>query len=149
MRLMGWEWWSALLAASFLACIPLVGWLGYFVLAVMGGYYLWQADFSWRDAIMGPAPSTFTFASLSPEQLTEYKRRMKPTVERICKDEAKTREGFEGKIPAHVSNFCECYARTTAEMVTKEDLIYHETTNDYPADFENRMKTALRANCGR
>jgi hypothetical protein len=39
MRLEGWEWWSALLAAMFLACIPIIGQIGYVVLAIMGGYY--------------------------------------------------------------------------------------------------------------
>ena len=147
MRLWGWEWWSAFIGIAIFTCIPAIGQIGYLVLAVMGGYYLWQADFNWHEAT-DPVPSTFSFTSLSPEKFTEFKtKQMKPSLERSCKSDAKASTGMDGRIPIGMANFCECYARAAIEIVTKEDLIYQETHSGYPAGFEERIRTTLRAKC--
>jgi hypothetical protein len=150
MHLWGWEWWSAAIGVTFFVCIPALGQIGYLVLAVMGGYYLWQADFNWREAATSQTPTTFSFESLSPEKLSEFKaKQIKPNLERSCKSDAKGLAGsLDGKIPIAAANMCECYARVYVEIITKEDLVYQEThRGGYPTDFENRVKTALRVRC--
>lgn len=64
MHLWGYKWWGALLLSVFISFIPLLGQLAYAVLAVMGAFYFYQADFNWREATHEIATTTSRF----PEQ---------------------------------------------------------------------------------
>jgi hypothetical protein len=112
------------------------------------GIIFWQADFSWQGAVTASGPSTFTFASLTPEKFDRFRTtQAKPNIERECKDEAVKRVGFDGRLPVRVASFCECYASVATEIITKEDMAYQETNNKYPVDFEQRMVNATLVKC--
>src|SRR5207248_115578 len=56
-HLTGWSWFLALVGILLFSCIPLIGQLGYLVLAGMGVYYFWSAHFDWHRAAY-PATQT-------------------------------------------------------------------------------------------
>jgi hypothetical protein len=136
------EFWPAFIG---IVIVRFVTPAGCFVLAIMAGYYLWQADFNWREAA-SPTPSTFSFDSLSPENFNEFKTKQMKYLERSCKGGVKPWGEINGRIPVAASKFCECAARMLVEAMTKEDFVYQENHGGYPADFGDRKNTAL-ASC--
>jgi hypothetical protein len=72
MHLWGSSWVSALIGVLLFSCIPLLGQLGYLVLAVMGAYYLWSAGFDWQKAAYPPT-QTFSVSTLSDADLQRFK----------------------------------------------------------------------------
>jgi hypothetical protein len=68
MHLTGWSWFGAIIGVLLFSCIPLVGQIGYLILAVMGAYYLWTANFDWQQAAY-PSAQTFSVATLSESEL--------------------------------------------------------------------------------
>jgi hypothetical protein len=149
MRLMGWEWWTALIGAVVLNIIPLIGQIAYFIFAIIGAYYLWTADFNWRKAV-NPMPETISLAQLSPERFADYKIKViRPGIERGCMSDAKERSGIDGKVPVSMSNFCICYANLAVTVITQDDLVFLERTGQYSDDMTSRMKSALRDKCMR
>lgn len=147
MRLIGWEWWAALIGVVIFSCIPLIGQLGYIILAFLGAYFFWQADFNWRRATT-PAPGTFSFETLSQEQLSRFKSEViLPSLERSCKEDARRRAGFEGNVPVRLSNFCECFARAMVIALSRNDLIFHEKNGKYPAATEIKIEHQVQSMC--
>lgn len=97
MRLQGWSWWAALLAATFFGAIPIIGQLGYLVLAFLGAYYLYAANFDWREAV-SPMPRTISYQQLSAEEFSAYKRSMTDVLAKDCKLEIAARNGLNGRL---------------------------------------------------
>jgi hypothetical protein len=58
MHLTGRSWFGAIIGVLLFSCIPLVGQIGYPILAVMGAYYLWAVNFDWQQAAY-PSAQTF------------------------------------------------------------------------------------------
>src|SRR2546430_9764 len=71
MRLMEWEWWSALIAAVLVACIPIIGQITFLVLALLGAYYFISSGWSWQRAVY----PTVDLMELSADQFAAYKTR--------------------------------------------------------------------------
>jgi hypothetical protein len=78
MRIEGWNWWAALIGAVILSIVPLVGHLAFIILAVVGGYFLIEAKFDWREAI-DPTPQVLSFAQMTPEQFLPIRLLPTPT----------------------------------------------------------------------
>lgn len=143
MHLWGYEWWSALLLSMVIGCVPLLGQLAYIVLAVMGAYFFYQADFSWREATQ-PSIKTFEISTLSNSQFEEYKKsKIYPELFDSCMREGKERYGLDGRVPKNVSARCECYAEVVVAAISKKD--FSEKTK--PVGFEDRVKSAFVTKC--
>jgi hypothetical protein len=142
MHLWGWEWWSALIGILIFICIPAFGQLGCVVLTIMGAYYVYQADFKWRDAAY-PTPQTFSVATLTPDKFAAYKQTtLLPMLRRVCLEEAKKTNAFEGKVPLAVSNFCDCYVQLSVDAMTQDDLVMYERTKNYSDAAKKRIVAA-------
>jgi hypothetical protein len=129
MHLWGWEWWSALIAAAILGCIPVVGQIGFLVLAVMGGYFLVSANFNWREAV-NPVND------LSPERFNSYKESVYWAQYLTGKDRSdfvvgavnscvgsKDIHPLTSRLPmSFVEQYCRCYANGLADHVSIRDL---------------------------
>src|SRR5438128_1358378 len=88
MRWWGWEWWSALLGATFMSAVPVVGQIAYFVFTFFGAYYFINAGFDWRSAV-SPVPEIISLSDMTPEKFDEYKRTViAPIIERKCLSDA-------------------------------------------------------------
>ncbi len=144
MRLTGWDWWGALITVVVGGIIPIVGWIGYVVATVLGAYYFIDADFSWRRAV-SPEIETFRLSDLTPDKFSKFRDKgIRPYIEMQCKEYAKQRSEIEGKIPASVSAYCECYARVAASTFTQADAAYSEKHRRPNPDFINRAMSAAR-----
>jgi hypothetical protein len=144
-----WEWslWASLVAVSAMFFIPIAGQLAYLVLAIMGGYYLIQADFNWREAAY-PQTKAFSFATVSDENLRKFKDTvMRPGIEQTCKEDGLKKFGVDGQIPLRISKFCECYAQATIDTVSRSDLLTNETTGKYPPHVEGQVAAATKRMC--
>ena len=86
---------------SFFSYVPLIGQLGFLVLAVMGAYYVWDANFDWHKAAH-PSKKTFSISTLSDAELERFKTEVvRPGFEQACKAEAlKTVGSTENYRPA-------------------------------------------------
>ena len=144
MRLTGWDWWGALITVVVGGVIPVVGWIGYVVATVLGAYYFIDADFSWRRAV-SPEIETFRLGDLTPDEFSEFRDKViRRDIERQCKRDVGQRFESEGKIPASVSDYCECYARVAASTFTQVDAAYLEKHKRPTPDFEDRVMSAAR-----
>jgi hypothetical protein len=146
-HLTGWNWFGAIVSVVLIAAIPLLGQLGYLILAGMGAYYLIDAGFDWKKAAY-PATKAFSVAALSEIELERFRANVVgPSFERTCKTEALKTNGFEGKLPQAISNRCECFAINFAAKITRDDLVTYEKTGEYPADVQMRVGTEVRRAC--
>lgn len=73
MHIWHFEWWSALIIACLMNAIPVLGQFAYFVLAIFGGYYFYDAGFSWQRAAT-PTIGTFNYSQMTESQFEEYKK---------------------------------------------------------------------------
>jgi hypothetical protein len=98
-HLFGWTWFGAIIGVLFFSCIPIIGQLGYIGLAVMGAYYLWAANFDWRQAAYPPT-QTFSVSGLSDSELERFKGDVvRRGFEQACNAEALKTTGFDAKYP--------------------------------------------------
>jgi hypothetical protein len=147
MRFMGWEWWSALIAAVLLNAIPVVGQIAYVVFAFLGAYFLVSAGFDWHAAIY-PAPRVVSAAEMSTADFEQYRRVVEPEIARACKEEGKKQYAMpSGAVPVAVSTYCDCYARVIVRTTTQSDMAYLEKTGSRPADLDGRVKAAISREC--
>jgi len=147
MHLTGWSWFGAIIAALFFSCIPLIGQLGYLVLAIMGTYYLWMTNFNWQEAAYPPA-QTFSVATLSDGELERFKGDVvRQGFEKACKSDALKTNGFNGKLPVRLASQCECFATNFAANLSRDDLIAFEKSGAYPDEVQVRLGAELRRAC--
>ncbi|MFO1109280.1 MAG: hypothetical protein U1E61_08865 [Bradyrhizobium sp.] len=147
MHLFGWSWFGALVGVLIFSCIPFIGQLGYFILAVMGAYYIWAADFDWQKAAYPPT-KTFSISTLSQAELERFKTEVvRPGFEKECKSEALKSAGFDGKLPARAASLCECFATNFAARLTRDDMIAFEKSDRYPDGLQQRVGTEVRRAC--
>jgi hypothetical protein len=146
-HLTGWGWFVAIICVVLLASIPVLGQLGYLVLAGIGAYYLLNAGFDWQKAAY-PATQTFSVSTLSESELEQFRSNVvRPGFERACKSDALQTSGLDGKLPAYIASRCECFAFNFATKVTRDDLIAYETSGQYPADVQQRLAKDLQLAC--
>jgi hypothetical protein len=94
MHLFGWSWFGALVSVILFTCIPYLGQLGFLILAVMGAYYVWDANFDWNKAAY-PSTKTFNISTLSEAELERFKTEViRSGLEQACKAEALKTVGF-------------------------------------------------------
>ena len=147
MHIFGWSWFGALVGVILLSCVPLIGQLGFLILAVMGSYYLWAADFDWQKAAYPPT-KTFTISTLSEAELERFKiEAVRSGFEKACKTEALKTTGFDGKLPARAASQCECFATNFAARLTRADMIAFEKDGRYPDDVLQRVGNEIRRAC--
>lgn len=148
MHFYGWEWWSALIAAILMNCIPFIGQLAYLVFAIIGAYFLLQAGFDWRKAVAA-TPETYNIATLSNEKFEQFKTSViRPQIKQGCVAEARQRVSFEGKIPENALKFCDCYAGVVVDVVSREELIAQEADQGVLPEFKRKLAVATQARCG-
>jgi hypothetical protein len=147
MHLTGWSWFSAIVGILVFSCIPIVGQLGYLVLATMGVYYLWIANFDWQQAVYTPA-QTFSLSTLSESELERFKIDVvRRGFEKACRSESLKSSGFDGKLTTRAASQCECFATNFAAKLTRDDLIAYERSGRYPEGLEQRLGVELRRAC--
>ena len=147
MHIFGWSWFGALVGVILFSCVPFVGQLGFLILAVMGAYYVWAADFDWQKAAY-PPPTTFTSSTLSEAELERFKTEaIRPGLEKACKTEALKTTGFDGKLPARAASQCECFATSFAARLTRADMVAFEKDGRYPDDFLQLVGNEIRRAC--
>lgn len=147
MHLWGWSWFSALVGAILFACIPVIGQLGFLILALMGAYYVWDARFDWHKAA-NPPTKAFSVSTLSDTELERFKTEVVgPGFEKACKAEALKTIGFDGKLPARAASQCECFATHFATRITRADMIAFEQSGQYPDDLQRRVGSEIRRAC--
>lgn len=147
MHLWGWSWFGALVGAILFACIPVIGQLGFLILAVMGAYHVWDANFDWHKAAY-PSTKTFSISTLSEPELERFKTEVvRPGFEQACKAEALKTVGFDGKLPARAASQCECFAMNFAAKLTRADMIAYEKDGRYPDDLQQRVGSEVRRAC--
>jgi hypothetical protein len=147
MHLTGWSWFGAIIGVLIFSCIPLVGQLGYLILAIMGAYYLWSANFDWQQAAYPPT-QTFSVSTLSDSELQRFKGDVvRRGFEKACKSDALKANGFDGKLPARAASQCECFATNFAAKLTRDDLIAFEKSGQYPDELQQRLGIELRRAC--
>jgi hypothetical protein len=115
MRLNGWGWWSAFSAACVLFVIPIIGQIGYLVLAIMGAYYFFQADFNWREAV---APTPVQIAQNTYLTGQERSAFVAGGVNACMRDDQLP---FSVSTPA-LEEFCRCYWNGLADRTTIAQL---------------------------
>jgi len=142
MRLMGWEWWTALIASVVIGLIPVAGQLGMVVLVFVGAYFLVSAHFNFRAAVTPPTEVVRT-ADLTPRQFAQFKDKLRPEVEAACLREGKNRYAVEGKLPSFVIDYCACYATASVTAMTKDD----DLTQEPSIAFRTRVEEAMARSC--
>jgi hypothetical protein len=149
MHLTGWSWFGAIIGVVLFSCIPVVGQIGYFVLAIIGAYYLWSAGFDWQQAAYPPA-QTFSVSNLTDSELERFKGDVvRRRLEQACKSTALKTNGFDGKLPARVASQCECIATNFAAKLTRDDLIAYEKLGRYAEELERRLAIEVWGACPR
>jgi len=147
MHIFGWSWFGALVGVILFSCVPFIGQLGFLILAVMGAYYMWAADFQWQKAAYPPT-KTFSISTLSEAELERFKTEVvRLGFEQACKTEALKTVGFDGKLPARAASQCECFATNFATMLTRADMIAFEKDGRYPDDLQQRVGIEVRRAC--
>jgi hypothetical protein len=141
------EWWKALVTASVLGVIPLIGQIGYVVLTLVGAYYFIDAGFDWKLATH-PAVKELSISALTEEQFDTFKNGLIPVIEHRCKDDAQRRFGKSDSIPVGVSRFCNCYAQTAVSIFTRADYDFQQAhEGDTPIGTMDRLTNAVQARC--
>ena len=147
MHLFGWSWFGALVGVLLFSCIPFIGQFGYLILAAMGAYYLWAANFDWQK-VAYPPTGTFSISTLTEAELERFKTDVvRRSFEQSCKSDALKTAGFDGKLPARVASQCECFATNFAAQLTRDDMITFEKSGKYPDDLQQRVGTEVRRAC--
>ncbi|QWG18798.1 hypothetical protein KMZ68_02580 [Bradyrhizobium sediminis] len=147
MHIFGWSWFGALVGVILFSCVPFVGQLGFLILAVMGAYYVWDANFDWQKAAYS-LTKTFDISTLSEAELERFKTEVvRPGFEKACKAEALKTAGFDGKLPARAASQCECLATNFAAKLTRADMIAFEKAGQYPDDLQQRVGSEIRRAC--
>jgi hypothetical protein len=147
MHLTGWSWFGALIGVLLFSGIPLVGQLGYFILAIMGAYYLWAANFDWQKAAY-PLPQSFSISTLSESELERFKNDVvRRGFEQSCKSDALKAVGFDGRLPARVATQCECFATNIASKLSRDDMVAFGKSGQYPEGLQQRLGVELRLAC--
>jgi len=149
MHFFEWHWWLALSAALILFLVPVVGWLALIVLAVFGGYFLYDIGFHWQALNQAPRP-VGSFSTMTIMEWEEYRRgAMREGLTKACKEaQAKDLRVTSDQLPVRVSNYCECYGQTSSETLTQADLINREKTGAYSEDATERLRAAVHSRCG-
>jgi hypothetical protein len=141
------EWWKALVTASALGFIPIIGQIGYVVLTVVGAYYFVDAGFDWKMATH-PASKELSISELTDEQFDTFRNGLVPVIENRCKDDTQRRFGKSGSLPVGMSGFCTCYAQTAVSIFTRADYVFQEShAGDTPSETLDRFKSAVQARC--
>lgn len=113
----------------------------------MGAYYLWAANFDWREAAY-PALQTFSVSTLSDGELERFKADVvRRGFEQACKSDALKTNGFNGKLSERAASQCECFASNFAAKLTRDDLIAFEKSGRYPDELQQRLGIELRRTC--
>jgi hypothetical protein len=147
MHLTGWSWFSAIIGALLFSCVPFIGQLGYLILAFMGAYYLWTANFDWQQAAY-PSTKTFSISTLSEAELERFKSDVvRRGFDQACKAEALKTDGFNDKLPARAASQCECFATNFAARLSRDDIIAFEKSGRYPDDLQQRIGIEVRRAC--
>jgi hypothetical protein len=147
MHIFGWSWFGALVGVILFACIPYIGQLGFLILAAMGAYYVWDANFDWQKAAY-PSIKTFSVVTLSDADLERFKTEVvRPGFENACKAEALKTAGFDGKLSARAASKCECFATNFVARLARADMIAFEKSGQYPDDMQQRVGTEIRSAC--
>jgi hypothetical protein len=146
MRLQGWSWLAAMLAAIVLGAIPIIGQLGYLVLTVLGAYYLYAANFDWRDAV-SRMPQTISFQQLSPDEFSALKRAMSDSIAKECKQELAVRNNLSGRLLPRQADVCDCLARVAVRKITAADLTTFANAKGTAEEFFARMKPEIQSEC--
>lgn len=147
MHIFGWSWLGALVGVILFSCVPFIGQLGFLILAVMGAYYVCDANFDWQKAAYPPT-KTFSVSTLSEAELERFKTEVvRPGFEQACKVEALKTVGFDGKLPARAATQCECFATNFATRLTRADMIAFEKDGRYPDDLQQRVGSEVRRAC--
>jgi hypothetical protein len=90
-----------------------------------------------------------SFAKMTIMEFDEYRRNVMPQgLARACKEAQGKYLGTGDELPIRASNYCDCYGQVSADTLTQEDLVYHETHGAYNEDATTRMKDALHSRCG-
>jgi hypothetical protein len=144
MRIMEWQWWTALLAVVVMNLIPIVGQLGYLGLAVYGAFCLGSVHFSWSEA-MRPGPAVLGFRGMAAEQFASYKPALFERSESTCV------HNFPPEMGPGVDagKFCRCVAQIVSESIGRGDMIYQEEHGGLPTQTVKRINTAVADNCKR
>src|SRR5262249_51568624 len=117
------------------------------ILAVMGAYYVWAADFDWQKAAYPPT-KTFSISTLSDTDLERFKTEVvRPGFDKACKAEALKSVGFDGKLPARAASQCECVATSFVAKLTRADMVAFEKDSKYPDDLQQRVGSEVRRAC--
>jgi hypothetical protein len=147
MHIFGWSWFGALVGVILFSCVPFIGQLGFLILAVMGAFYVWDANFDWQKAAYPPT-KTFSVSTLSEAELERFKTEVvRPGFEQACKAEALKTVGFDGKLPARAASQCECFATNFATKLTRADMVAFEKDGRYPDDLQQRVGSEVRRAC--
>jgi len=147
MHFTGWSWFGALVAILISACVPIIGQFGHLILALVGAYFLWGANFEWRK-VAYPAPETFNISELSDSELDRFKSEViRPGFEQLCKSNALKSSGFDGKLPEFIATRCECIAAEFSKRLTRGDLLAFEKPDKYSLEMQQHMKDQLQQAC--
>jgi hypothetical protein len=147
MHIFGWSWVAAIVGVILFSCVPFIGQLGCLILALMGAYYVYDANLDWQKAAYPPT-KTFTILTLSEAELERFKTEVvRPGFEKNCKAEALKTAGFDGKLPARAASQCECVAASFAAKLTRADMIAFEKAGQYPDDLQQRVESEIRRTC--
>jgi hypothetical protein len=120
MREFGLVWWSAMLVAVMGAFIPLVGQIGYIILAAMGAYFLFQSGFDWETA-SEYRDMTAEVEQMTPEQFEVYKQKVvNPVYKSKCIAEVtRARNDLNA---SKVEAYCDCYIHKISDGVTIAEM---------------------------
>jgi hypothetical protein len=145
MRLQGWSWWGALIGAMFLGAIPLIGQIGYIVLAFLGAYYFIEAKFDWREAI-SPSPQTLSLEEMSPQEFEKLRSVLHPIFVKRCKQELAETNNMKGKLLEGQAAFCECIGRLPFEVFTQEQIVAISKSG-WSTDTIGKLKAVAQSRC--
>jgi len=141
MRLFGWEWWTALIAAVVIGFIPVLGWLCFFALIFVGAYFLVSANFDWKRATTPPM-EIVSVSDMTSQEFAKFKTKLLPRFEAQCLREVKDLT-VDGKMPAFAKDFCGCLSNASVAVITKDEFLYQQNT---PA-LRARIQQAVAENC--
>ncbi len=147
MRFFEWHWWLALPCALILVFIPILGWIGLIVFAVLGGFYLADAGFDWKVATHAAKPAG-SFTTMTIMEFDNYRRNVMPEgLAKACKEDIGKGLGTGNQLPVRASNYCECYGQVSADTLTQSDLAYREVHGTYTDEARARVKDAILSRC--
>jgi hypothetical protein len=147
MHFWGWSWPVALVASCVLPIIPLIGWIGFPVLALIGAYFFISSNFDWAVAT-GQTPRTVEIGKMTTSEFENYKTSvLVPLEEQECKELALKKVGANGKLPVSAAQVCECFARIAVGEFTREEAGFQQAHSHTSADFDKRVQDKFMTVC--